>query len=119
MTETVITLSMPPSTNNLFLNGRGGAAGRPRSPEYRAWAKEAGWALASQRPRAVPGRVVLLIEIEEPKTKHRQDCTNRIKAVEDLLVDHGVIEGDDQRFVRAVTVRWADVAGVRVTVQSE
>ena len=118
MTEIVINLLMPPSTNNLFLNAHGGAARRPRSPEYRAWAEAAGWSLASQRPRQVPGRVSLLIEVEEPKTKRRQDCTNRIKAVEDLLVEHGVIEGDDQRFVREVTVRWADVTGVRISIRS-
>lgn len=110
---TVITLPMPPSTNGLFLNAR---QGRLRTPEYRAWATLAGWELKLQRAAPVRGKVSLLIEVEEPKTKARQDCSNRIKGIEDLLVTHGIIEGDDQRFVRSVTVCWADVVGVRVTI---
>jgi crossover junction endodeoxyribonuclease RusA len=113
--ELVIALPMSPSTNNLFCgNGRR----RYRSKEYTAWIKEAGWRLSDQRPPQVAGRVSITIEVQEPKTKIRQDCTNRIKAVEDLLVAHSIIEGDDQRFVRNVTVRWAPVEGVRVTIRS-
>ncbi len=64
------------------------------------------------------GKVAILIEVEEPTTARRQDVANREKAVVDLLVSHRVIQGDDQRFVREVTMRWADVAGVRVTIRS-
>jgi Holliday junction resolvase RusA-like endonuclease len=113
--ETVICLDLPPSTNNLFATGATGR--RFKSAEYTDWIEEAGWRLNAQRPRPIAGKVALLIDVEEPKTKIRQDCTNRVKAVEDLLVSHGIIEGDDQRYVREVTVRWAPVEGVRVTVR--
>jgi crossover junction endodeoxyribonuclease RusA len=113
--ELVIHLPMCPTTNNLFSgNGRR----RYRSEEYTAWIKEAGWRLNAQRPPLMAGKVILLIEVEEPKTARRQDVANREKAVTDLLVSHRVIQGDDQRFVRELTMRWADVAGVKVTVRA-
>jgi Holliday junction resolvase RusA-like endonuclease len=115
---TVIELPIPPSTNALFFNPRGGHAGRIRTPEYNAWIAEAGRRLAQQRPASVPGKVALTIELQEPATKVRQDCTNRVKAIEDLLVRHGVIQGDDQRYVREVVVRWVEgIKGARVVVR--
>jgi Holliday junction resolvase RusA-like endonuclease len=114
--DVVLDLPLCPSTNNLFATGATGR--RFKSAEYTGWIEEAGWRLNAQRARPIAGKVALLIEVEEPKTKIRQDCTNRIKAVEDLLVTHGIIEGDDQRYVRQVTVRWTNVTGVRVTIRS-
>ncbi len=114
--EVVISLPVPPSLNNMFFNSA--RAGRVRTPEYRAWIKEAGTILASQRPPQVLGKVSLLIEVQEPETKRRQDVANREKAITDLLVTHRVIEGDDQRFVREITMRWAPVDGVRATVRA-
>jgi Holliday junction resolvase RusA-like endonuclease len=113
--DLMIHLPLCPSTNHLF---SGNGKRRYRSAEYTAWINMAGLCLIAQRPPPVAGRVSLLIEVEEPKTAIRQDCTNRIKALEDLLVSHRIIEGDDQRFVREVTVRWADVEGCRVTIRS-
>jgi crossover junction endodeoxyribonuclease RusA len=113
--DVVIALPVPPTTNNMFFNSA--RAGRVKTPEYRAWIKEAGYILASQRPPQVLGKVSLLIEVAEPETKRRQDIGNREKAVTDLLVSHRIIEGDDQRFVREITMRWAAVDGVRVTVR--
>lgn len=115
--DVVILLPIPPSTNNLFFNAVGRHGGRCRTPEYQDWCKVAGWELKRQRPAPVPGMVSLLIEVAEPETKRRQDVTNRIKAVEDLLVIHGIIQGDDQRFVREVTARWAPIEGVRVIIR--
>jgi len=109
-----LELPMPPSTNNLFATV---GKKRIRTVEYTAWAKEAGYLLNRQRPPLVAGKVSLLLEVEEPKTARRQDVCNREKAVIDLLVNHGVIQSDDQRHVREVTMRWADVAGVCVTVR--
>ena len=109
----VLTLPLPPSSNHLFA----GKSHRYRSPEYEAWRTDAGWELNLQWPPQIIGRVSILIEVAEPKTKRAQDITNRIKALEDLLVSHGVIQGDDQRYVRRVTAEWADLAeGVRVTI---
>lgn len=112
----IIALPMPPTTNNLFATDRSSRR-RFRTSDYLAWVKEAGWRLNAQRPPLMAGKVILLIEVEEPKTKHRQDVANREKAVVDLLVSHRVIQGDDQRFVRELTMRWAPVEGVRITVR--
>jgi len=112
--ELIIALPMPPTTNNLFATV---GKNRIRTVEYKAWAAEAGYVLNRQRPPLMAGKVSLLIEVEEPKTARRQDVANREKAVVDLLVSHRVIQGDDQRFVREITLRWADVAGVRVTIR--
>jgi Holliday junction resolvase RusA-like endonuclease len=109
-----IDLPMCPSTNHLFFNNKRG--GRVKTPEYQDWIDAAGWHLAIQKPPGIPGKVKLLIEVAEPETRRRQDCTNRIKAVEDLLVLHSLIEGDDQRFVREVAVKWAPIKGIRVTI---
>jgi Holliday junction resolvase RusA-like endonuclease len=114
--ELIIALPMPPTTNNLFATDRSSRR-RFRTADYLAWVKSSGYRLNAQRPLPMAGRVALLIELEEPKTARAQDCTNRIKAVEDLLVAHRIIEGDDQRYVREVTVRWAPVEGCKVTVR--
>lgn len=113
----VIELPMPPSTNNLFFNGKPGR-GRIKTVEYQDWLKEAGTLLAMQRPPKIKGKVRLLIEVAEPKTARRQDVANREKGGIDLLVSMGVIEGDDQRFVREITLRWAPVEGIRITIRS-
>jgi Holliday junction resolvase RusA-like endonuclease len=112
--DVVVNLPMPPSTNNLFT----GLSRRRRSFQYEDWITFAGLQLNRQRPVSVPGRVSLLIEVEEPKTARHQDVANREKAVTDLLVSHRVIEGDDQRYVREITLRWANVSGVRVTIKA-
>lgn len=109
-----VDLPMPPTTNNLFASD---GKRRFRSEKYEAWIKHAGLVLLNARLPQVAGKVTVLIEVEEPKTRRRQDVCNREKATTDLLVSHGIIEGDDQRFVREVTMRWADVDGVRVTVR--
>jgi len=112
--ELVISMPTPPTSNNLFATV---GKKRIRTVEYVQWAREAGYVLNRQRPPLVAGKVSLLIEVENPKTAHRQDVANREKAVVDLLVSRGVIQGDDQRFVREITLKWADVAGVRVTIR--
>jgi Holliday junction resolvase RusA-like endonuclease len=111
---TVVTLPLCPSTNHLFA---GDGRRRYKTKEYAAWIEEAGYALNRQKPEPIRGKVRLLIEVEEPKMAIAQDVTNRIKASEDILVRHGIIEGDDQRFVRSVTAEWSrHVVGIRITV---
>lgn len=110
----VLDLPMPPSTNNLFASD---GKRRFRSAEYTAWITAAGYRLNAQHPSPMAGKVAILIDVEEPKTARRQDVANREKAVVDLLVSHRIIEGDDQRFVRELTMRWAPVEGVKVSIK--
>ncbi len=113
---TVITLPFPPSTNNMFINT---SRGRIRSQKYADWAVEAGWEMARQRPLKVAGPVNLRFEFQEGRDKRKRDVTNLIKAPEDLLVKHGIIEADDGSIVRRVEASWTtEVNGVRVTIEA-
>ncbi len=113
---TVITLPFPPSSNNMFINT---SRGRIRSQKYADWATEAGWELTRQRPSKVLGPVNLIFEFQDGRDKRKRDVTNLIKAPEDLLVKHGIIEADDGSIVRRVEAAWShEVEGVRVTVES-
>ena len=111
-----ITLPFPVSTNNMFVNG---SRGRFRSQKYDEWIKEAGWELARQRPSKFVGPVVLLFHFQDGQDKRKRDVTNLIKAPEDLLVKHGIIEADDNSIVRGVEAYWnAAVEGVQITIES-
>jgi crossover junction endodeoxyribonuclease RusA len=101
-----LTLPWPPSVNNLYKNvGRR----RVRTPAYRKWQEEAGWHLQAARPPKLSGPVEVTLELCPPDNR-RADADNRNKAVLDLLVTHGVIAGDDRRFVKSVTARWVENA---------
>ena len=111
----IITLPMPPSTNNMFLNS---SRGRFRSQKYDTWIQEAGWELTRQRPLKVAGPVALTFEFQDGRDKRKRDVTNLIKAPEDLLVSHGIIEADDQYIVREVRACWSSkVDGVHITIE--
>lgn len=110
----VVTLPFPPSTNNLFINT---SRGRIRSSKYDQWATEAGWELLRQRPAKVIGPVSLTFEFQAGKDKRKRDITNLLKAPEDLLVKHGIIEADDNTIVQSISANWnAEVTGVRVAI---
>jgi Holliday junction resolvase RusA-like endonuclease len=104
-------LPFPPSSNNLFLNARG--RGRVLAPDYRKWRTEAGQELMLQRPRPIPGRVDITIDLDDTR---QGDCANREKALVDLLVAHGIIQGDQKKYVRRVSIGWEKLTGCRVTI---
>ncbi len=111
-TETRIVLPWPPSLNNMFLNVRG--KGRVRSENYRKWATEAGWLLKSQKPHKFNEPVRVRVELNPPNAR-AFDLDNRNKALLDLLVEHGVIHDDSNRWVRGVSVEQVS-AGAPCTV---
>lgn len=84
----MISLPLPPSLNNAFVNSR---SGRYRSPAYKAWQKAAAdhLTLQSWDMPTPPYGVTIRLNIN-----HRSDVDNRAKAVLDLLVKHGVLTGD-------------------------
>jgi crossover junction endodeoxyribonuclease RusA len=109
-------LPFPPSLNNMFING---SKGRFRSQKYDSWIMEAGCEIMRQRPRKVAGPVLLTFEFQEGRDNRKRDISNLVKAPEDLLVKHGIIEADDGSIVRSITSKWSpEVQGVRVTIQS-
>ena len=119
MSNTVVTLPFPVSTNSLYRNLRG--KGRVKTERHRTWRRAAGWDLEHQKPPSVEGPVALDIALGRPTnqdgtpSKVRRDLSNLIKCLEDLLVDHGVIEDDS--LVQDLRVYWAeDIDGARVAI---
>lgn len=104
MTEARIVLPWAPSVNNLYVNA---GRKRVRSPAYRKWQNEAGWHLKVAKPHKFLGPVNIEIELCPPD-KRRFDVDNKNKAILDLLVTHGVIEGDDSRFVKSAVARCVE-----------
>ncbi|MBB3997223.1 RusA family crossover junction endodeoxyribonuclease [Aureimonas pseudogalii] len=104
MSTARLVLSFPISVNGMFPT-RGNS--RVPSPRYRAWRDEAGWRVAAQKPARIFGPVNIRIDLVAPDNRLR-DAANYEKGVTDLLVKHGVIEGDDHRFVRRVSIGWED-----------
>jgi Holliday junction resolvase RusA-like endonuclease len=115
MDTVVLTLPMCPTTNNLFA---GTGKKRVKTYKYEAWEQEAGWELLRQRPPRIKGPVAVTIEVSDLDSSSTWDLCNREKATMDLLVTHGVIQGDNKPIVREFNMRWsAAIRGVRVTVQ--
>jgi len=109
---TSLVLTLPPSTNNLFINIPG--KGRIKSKGYKSWIKSAGWELVLQHPRSVAGAYRLHIIVPH---NAQPDIDNLIKPISDLLQTHGVIEND--RLAKRVTIERAGAAtGALVTVES-
>lgn len=110
----VLDLPMPISVNAMFADGK---TRRFKSQRYADWIAEAGYALRSQRAPQIKGQVHLSYLLQEGLDKRRRDLGNFEKGVTDLLVSHGVIEADDGRIVREITLRWSKmVQGIRVTI---
>ena len=115
-----ITLPFPPSVNSMFANSfNKSGKGRFKSKAYKAWTKAAGQELQIQRPRRTRGNIDLNIAFAASQRVHRGqklDISNHIKAVEDLLVQHGIIEDDS--LVDGLVVYWTEniESGVRVKV---
>lgn len=108
----VLAIPVPPSVNGLWFNKPG--KGRVRSDRYRTWLNSAGWLVQAQRPGHMPGRVEIEICLPE---RNGADLDNRVKATLDLLVAHRIIEGDNNKVVRRITVAWGNVADCRVTIR--
>lgn len=109
-----ITLPAPPSLNGLFGNQRY-TGGRHVSTKYEEWRTEAGWILKQARCKPILGKVSISLLVED--TGQRDLSNAGLKSIEDLLVTHGLIEGDDRRYVRSISLGWsAEVKGVAVSV---
>jgi Holliday junction resolvase RusA-like endonuclease len=109
-----IFLPFPPTTNGLFKNVP--HRGRARSQRYNIWIRAALNELNRQDLKRVKGRVALSIDLEDSSVT-RGDADNRIKAVADILVSEGIIEGDSKKIVRRIEVAWSEnTRGCRVLV---
>jgi len=100
---------LPPSSNNMFVNGHG----RHKSGPYKQWVTSAGWMLKPQMVGRVPGLVVLHMTFGRPTAT--SDLDNRIKPVCDLLVTNGLI--DDDRFVQGISAWWGTAPGCQIVIE--
>jgi crossover junction endodeoxyribonuclease RusA len=91
-----IELPYPPSTNNLFSNGK---KGRFKSLAYKAWLQLAAINIKDSHRQNL-GPYSISICLKRPDMR-RRDIGNFEKAVSDLLVSHGVVKDDSlcQRLV--------------------
>lgn len=110
-------LPMPPSTNNLFATVM--VKGKPvRIPtrDYKAWKAEAadalGYQYANYGAPAVHKPVELRLQLG---LGYRGDISNRLKAVEDLLV--GQLDMPDDRYIERIVIERAPgITGALVTI---
>lgn len=99
----MLRMPFPPATNNLFKNLRNG--GRAKTKRYADWAKQAGWQVKAQKPPRIEGPFSLDIVVDRPD-KRKRDISNLIKALEDVLVDTGVVEDDSH--CQEISIRWSE-----------
>jgi hypothetical protein len=104
-----VTLPLPPTTNNLF---KGVGRGRAKTQGYKDWIEAAGWALARERIAPVLGAYAFLLALPRGMPG---DCSNRIKAPEDLLVKHKLTP-DDRHADLVMAHRSNAVAGAACIV---
>jgi crossover junction endodeoxyribonuclease RusA len=105
-----LDLPIPPSANKLW---RRAGDRVHRSAEYMGWTKTAGWELLAQRPVSLPGSVKLVVRAGLPPRP--RDLDNLLKALCDLLEEHGIVENDAS--VTDIDARWdRTVATGRVRV---
>jgi len=105
-------MPVPPSLNASYKNiGRG----RAKTDKYKKWCRDADLELACQKPVRFDGRVDISIYLPEPT--RRSDIDNRIKPLCDSLVRVGVIDNDDNKYVRSVRAAWStEVREARVNI---
>ena len=106
-------LPFPPSANNLFLNVSGSA--RIPTPAHESWRAVAANAILQSRSRRMNGQVEILMIFQE--RAGRRDIANAAKACLGLLAAKGVIETEDSRIVRRLTLQWGDVPGAIIEIR--
>ena len=108
----VVKLSrLPPSANNLFATSQ---RGRFKTKHYKGWLEQAGCELKQQRPGHVPGHYAMTVTAG--KVAKRRDLSNLLKALEDLLVTHSVVEDDS--LAQKIIIEWGLTPGVHIMVAS-
>jgi hypothetical protein len=108
------TLPFPVSVNAMYADGK---TRRHKSQRYCDWLLEAGYVLNRLKLPQIKGQYQIHYAFQEGKDWRERDAFNYEKGVTDLLVKHGVVEGDSNKFLRRGSVEWdKSVVGVRVTI---
>jgi crossover junction endodeoxyribonuclease RusA len=114
VSASIITLPVPPSTNNLYRNVRG--KGRVLNKDGRAYKELARMVAMGARLPLLRGDVCLTLVVYFPN-RRRRDLSNTLKIVEDAM--KGIAYADDSQVARIVMSRGYDNANPRceLTVQ--
>ena len=107
-----LELPTPPSLNNQFITTKTGL--RAASGRYSTWRRVAAQSLYIGYKR-IEGPVSVKITVEDTG---RRDLDNFCKAILDFCVAHRIILNDDRPTVREITMRWGNVKGVIVEIES-
>lgn len=83
-------LPVPISLNNAYAN-RSGGGGRYPTKAHKDWKTEAGWELQAKKPGRIEGPYRLTLLLAQ---NLRGDISNRIKLLEDLLVEYRITPDD-------------------------
>ena len=97
--EQSVAVPMPPSTNTLFIN----------NGKYRTWQVEA-IPILKTNLEPIQGAVKMHYHLTLG-TSFRGDISNRIKALEDAVVEAGIIEGDTHRIVSEILITRDYISG--------
>jgi crossover junction endodeoxyribonuclease RusA len=109
-----IDLPLPPSVNRVWRVGPGGRV--HKAPAYVAWARQAGWELAIQRPDHFPPGTAIAVTVRAGKARRGRDLDNLSKAICDILQTHQVVAND--RDITDIRLTWdASIEPGRVQVQ--
>lgn len=110
----VFDLPYPVSVNAMYADGK---TRRFKSQAYCDWLLEAGLVLNRTNPPKVKGQYHITYSFQEKTDGRHRDAFNLEKGVTDLLVKHGVVEGDSNKYLRRGVVEWdKSVIGVRITI---
>ena len=110
----ILNLPFPVSVNAMFADGK---TRRHKSQRYCDWLLEAGYQLNRQKPPQIKGPYQIHYAFQEGQDRRARDAFNLEKGCTDLLVKHGVVEGDCSKYLRKGSVEWdSSVIGVRITI---
>lgn len=104
-------LDRPPSVNTLFVDrakARGpkrGKFGRVPTDYYMNWRLVQKNIMIAQRQKPVAGPVAVTLTVRDEGSGDLDNCC---KAALDLLVFHRLIEDDNRKIVRRITLQWGN-----------
>ena len=104
--ELILFLPVGPSVNSLFNNVTRSGRGKLRVPtsKYQQWQTAAKTAIRMQLERWEPISNPIRLSIDLQRPTANSDLSNRIKALEDILVKTNIIV--DDKLVHDLRIRW-------------
>lgn len=109
----VLNLPFPPSANNLLVDISG--RGRIPTEHYEKWRICALKAIAQSRLRRIPASVEISILFKDGPG--RRDIGHLAKVCVAILVEKGIIEDDNSKILRKLTLGWGDVSGAAIEIR--